>query len=86
MRSIDNDQTVPLPQTAVEPQPTPSCYNLVVEGWLSEDDREEDEEEMAESHSIGEPWDWGEEKETRADQLRLRDEDDVVSPSLLVSQ
>ena len=39
MRSIDDDQTVvPLPQTAVKPQPTPSCYNLVVEGWLSEDD------------------------------------------------
>ena len=38
MRSIDDDQTVPLPQTAVEPQPTPSCYTLEVEGWLSEDD------------------------------------------------
>ena len=49
---------------------------------------EEDEKEMEESQSIGEPWDWGEEEsdETRADQLRLRNEDDVVSPSLLVSQ
>ena len=51
---------------------------------------EEDEEEIEECQSIGEPWDWGEEEEesdkTRADQLRLRDGDDVVSPSLLVSQ
>ena len=50
---------------------------------------EEDEEEMGESWSIGEPWDWGEEEDgdkTRTDQLRLRDEGDVVSPSLLVSQ
>ena len=38
MRSIDDDQTVPLPQTVVEPQPTPSCYTLEVEGWFSEDD------------------------------------------------
>ena len=50
---------------------------------------EEDEEEIEESQSIGEPWDWGKEEkgdETRADQLRLRNEDDIVSPSLLVSQ
>ena len=52
---------------------------------------EEDEMEMEESQSIGEPWDWGEEEEeeadeTRTDQLRLRDEDGIVSSSLLVSQ
>ena len=44
---------------------------------------EEDNEEIGDSQSIGEPWDWGEEEEeeTRTD---LGIEEEIVSPSLLV--
>ena len=50
---------------------------------------EEDEKEIEDSQSIGEPWEWGEEEEesgeTRTHHRRLSGEDDIVSPSLLVS-
>ena len=62
---------------------------------------EEDEEELLESQSIGEPWDWTEEGEEQEDQgmdhevgaeetdqhscERRTLEEDIVSPSLLVS-
>ena len=45
---------------------------------------EEDREEIEDSQSIGEPWDWGEEG-AMAEELRSRDEEEIVSPSLLVS-
>ena len=55
---------------------------------------EEDKEEMEDSQSIGEPWDWGEEEvmeqevsqEQEVDTQEMRTiELDIVSPSLLVS-
>ena len=50
---------------------------------------EEDEKEIEDSQSIGEPWEWGEEEEdsggTRTHHPMLSGEDDIVSPSLLVS-
>ena len=50
---------------------------------------EEDEKEIEDSQSIGEPWEWGEEEDdsggTRTHHPMLSGEDDIVSPSLLVS-
>ncbi|CAI7999090.1 Fanconi anemia group M protein [Geodia barretti] len=49
---------------------------------------EEDEKEIEDSQSIGEPWEWGDEEEsggTRTHHPRLSGEEDIVSPSLLVS-
>ena len=59
----------------------------------------EDEEEIEGSQSIGEPWDWDEPQEMRLemrqeveseemkrDELRFNSEDEIVSPSLMVSR
>ena len=56
---------------------------------------EEDEEEIEGSQSIGEPWDWDEPQEVRQeveseemkrDESRFKSEDEIVSPSLMVSR
>ena len=55
---------------------------------------EEDEEEIEGSQNIGEPWDWDEPQEVRQeveseemkrDELRFNSEDEIVSPTLMVS-
>ena len=56
---------------------------------------EEDEEEIEGSQSIGEPWDWDEPQEMRQevesegmkrDESRFNNEDEIVSPTLVVSR
>ena len=52
---------------------------------------EEDEEEIEGSQCIGEPWDWDEPQEVESEEMkrdesRFKSEDEIVSPTLMVSR